>query len=157
MPVVARDTVLQVDFSWTVPVPPLLALRHKLRTVLVNDSELTGLLGGRRVFFRPRAEEIELPAVTYFDFGTRPDATVPFLDRTYQLDVWERRLDVAERIAQRIKVLLHNKPFARLPGGEAKVVYLQLVADRDDIAEEGDIVRKTLEFRLLAYDLVKPH
>lgn len=144
---------------WALPVEALegTAVATRLRRALVsrlqNDPQLAGALGGAtRIFHRPRLMPPERPVLTYFDFGARPDPTVPLLDRTIQVDVWGAELDQAEQIAAHVKRLLHNQPLS--VGGVVQGVYLQLVSDRDDIAEEGDLARKTQEYRLLAYELV---
>ena len=131
----------------------LTKLREALYTKLSGDAALTTLLGGANIFYRPRKAVISVPSVTYFDFGTKPDPLVPLMDRTIQLDIWERSTEKAEEIAFRIRQLLDLKNLV-LPGLEARPVYLHWQADRDIPEEEGDIAHKTVEYRLLAYELV---
>lgn len=133
------------------------AVLTELRTALVSrlrgDATLVGLLAGDsgRIVRRPALIPPVRPLVTYLDFGTRPDPTVPLLDWTVQLDVWARDVDEAEPIAQRLGELLDNRPVSVT--GVLRGLYLQLIADRDEVVGEADLARRTQEYRLLAYDL----
>lgn len=133
-------------------VPTLTALREAIVTRLLNDAGLAALAGDR-IYLRPaRINLAVLPVVTLSDFGARTTPRIPLLDRIYQIDVWARDVDEAERLAVRVQAVLHEQPLP-LPSGQARIDYLSLIADRDDVAEEGDVSRKTLEFRLLAFEL----
>ena len=134
------------------PVPAMRAIRQAIVKVLRDDSQLTTLLGGaNRIYHRMRKRPPEARQVTYFDFGVRPDPTVPLRDRTFQIDVWDTVPERAANVADRIEALLDNKPMGTVGEGAARVVYLQLVSDNDVVADEGDLVRAILEFRVLAY------
>jgi hypothetical protein len=134
-------------------VPVLTAMRTELVSRLRGDAQLVGLLGGAdRVVRRPSVIPPVRPLLTYFDFGTRPDATVPLLDWTVQVDIWDVDVDAAEVIAQRVGELLDNRPFS--VDGVLKGVYLQLISDRDEVIGEADQARRIQEYRLLAYDLM---
>jgi len=134
------------------PVPAMRAVRQAIVKALRDDGTLTTLLGGaNRIYRRMRKQPPEARQVTYFDFGVRPDPTVPLRDRTFQIDVWDTVPERAANIADRIEAILDNQPMGEVGGGTARVVYMQLVSDNDVVADEGDLVRVMLEFRVLAY------
>jgi len=138
---------------------PLFYMREAIVQTIRNDSVLTSLLGtdNFRVVYRPAKIPERYPVVSFFDFGTRPDAQVPLMDRTIQFDVWGQTLDQAERIAERLEQLF-DFPEARRRGVAPwsvgmglRVEQSLLTTDRNDVLDDGDTTRKTLEFRVLAY------
>lgn len=134
------------------------AIRGEMVSRLRADSDLTTLLGGtNRVIRRQKRTAIEARTVTYIDFGSRPDATVPMLDRVIQVDVWDTDPVRAEEIAERIDAVLDGKPFGVVTDEDdenvVNVVYLGLTGDRDGVIEDGDFERVTREYRMLAYKL----
>lgn len=140
------------------PSPALTALRMAVVKRLREDTTLTTLLGGSgasgtRIFRRLRMQKVEPRSVTYFDFGSRPDQTVPLRDRLFQFDVWDTDEDRAGEVADRLETLLDGQPFGVLPGGEMSVQYLGLVRDSDGVVDDGDLFRATSEYRVLAYRL----
>lgn len=128
-------------------------IRQAIRGAL-NHSSITGTVPMTRIVYRPRKSLTEFPAITFYDFGSRPDlkADIPLLDRTVTIDVWSKTLDEAEAIAEAVLVRLQGGtnivPLA-LP--EARVRYFALQSDIDIPEEDGEVVRKTLEYRCLAY------
>jgi len=130
----------------------LTRLREAFVARLRGDHALVDMLAGDsdRIVRRPRLIPVQpRPLVTYFDFGTRPDATVPLEDMTWQVDIWGRDPDENERIAERVKALLHKKPL-QVPG-YVRGRYFQLVRNWDRVEEDGDLIQTGREFRLLAY------
>lgn len=131
----------------------LSALRRALAERLRGDAALVALVGGGdRIVRRPSVLPPVRPLVTFFEFGTRPDPTAPLLDWTVQLDVWARDVEEAEPIAQRLGELLDQRPLSA--DGVLRGMVCQLVADRDEVVEDGDLARRTQEYRLLGYDLL---
>jgi len=104
---------------------------------------------------------MEARSVSYFDFGRKPDPGVPLRDKVFQIDVWDNSPERAANIASRIETLFD--PDGRgsglgLVGGDsgqetANVVYIGLISDSDVVEDEGDLVRATLQFRVMAYKL----
>lgn len=136
-------------------------LLTQLRGVVVGrlraDDDLVAALADdpQRIMRRPRTLPAVKPLVTYFDFGGRPDATVPWLDRTWQFDVWATDVDVADEIGEHLKRLLDPSPRGNPPQvpGLVKSCLFRLIRDADDVVGNGDLARLTQEYRLLAYDL----
>jgi len=140
--------------------PAMRAIRQAIVKRLRDDSALTTLLGGsNRIFHRMRKQPMEARSVSYFDFGRKPDHTVPLRDRTFQLDVWDTSPERAANIADRIEAIMDPEGKGRgsalgiVGGGTANVVYIGLISDSDVVADDGDLVRATLEYRVLAYKL----
>jgi hypothetical protein len=156
MPTIAFAPDIPIESGEVTPL--LTAIRIAVVERLESDPVLLELIGGSdRIFYRPRRTEFEPPALTYFDFGAEVDPLVPMTDRTMQIDVWETDLDRAERIALRVRRLLDlgrgggvATPLV-LEGTEGRVANLFLTADRDGPVD-GDFVRKSLDFRVMAYD-----
>lgn len=156
MPTIQFGAALPVESGEVVPL--LTAIRTALVGRLAADAPLTELLGGSdRIFYRPRRSTFTPPELTYFDFGGAPDPLVPVWDRTVQIDIWETDLDRAERIATRIRGCLDlgrrggtATPFV-LDGTAGRVATVLLTGDREASVDE-DVVRKSLDFRILAYD-----
>lgn len=155
------DLLLQVpveSISW----PPVSgdslqsALRRAIKLALDSDPILRQY--GLPVAYRMSRKFIQLPSITYFDYGTQ-DEFVPLWDRTLQVDVWTQSdLDLAEDVAKRIQDMwsprgLTGLPIGALPRGEGVVAHMHLTQDMDGITEDADIVRKTLLFRMLVYQL----
>lgn len=131
--------------------------RKIIRAILVGDATILALLGGKPNVFYLRSRDLQVPTtestITYFDVGDRPDVTVPLHDRTLQIDIWTQDVETADSLAARIRALLDGKP-PLVPSGEWNVAFLYFVGEREAPLEEGDIVNKTLEFRMAAYELV---
>jgi len=132
--------------------------REAIKGRLRNDPFIVALVGVN-IRYRPARIPEEYPSVTFFDFGNRPDANVPFLDRTVQIDIWGNSLEVSELIAQRIESLMDyaearrtgNIPWQAVNG--VRIAQSILGADRNEALDDGDTTRKTLEFRVLAYKI----
>jgi len=149
---IIRNENLALDFDTALD--PFDAIRVAVVGVLRGSAELMSNLENDplRIARRIRKANIDpLPLVTYLDFGSKPDPTVPLTDRIFQFDVWAEDPSI---IAAIIISLLDGKPMGMLPGGEANIVYLGMIDDRDDPVDEGDYERKMLTFSLLAYRLV---
>lgn len=138
----------------------LTAIRTAIRLRLASDATLVALLGGPFVFHRFVQAAVRVPSVTYYDSTFYPSVTVPRLDSMLTVDVWARDLDAAEEIAGRVTTLLDQEDvsFARLaplvvPGGEATIAVLNLSQSRDTLDGDPTIVRKTLQFSLVAFQL----
>jgi len=153
--IVAAGLPLAVESA--APLSFLAALRAAFFAKLATDPVLVGLVGPR-IAYRPQRAPEGYPAISFLDFGAWPDPTVRLTDRTFQVDVWATYPDEAERIAARIDRLIDFRaaqqasltPIALAPA-IGRITGCFLTNDRDDIADEGDTARKTLEFRLLAY------
>jgi hypothetical protein len=129
------------------------ALREAVYAVLNDDPYMPG---APTFAYRPTRRPVDLPSVTFFDTGTRADDVVPLWDRDIQFDIFTSSdLDLAEAIAHRVVELLDHQP-VDLPGDEGRVDFIMLTTDRDVSVEDGNLVRKTLVFRLLAYDYSGP-
>lgn len=136
------------------PVGAMRAIRQAIVKKLRDDTELTTLLGGaNRIYHRARKQPVAARTVTYSDFGTRPDPTVPLRDRTFRIDVWDTSPERAANVAARIEDVLDGQAPGFLPDDTANVVYMGLVRDSDVVADDGDLVRATVEFRVIAYKL----
>lgn len=123
------------------------AVRRAVKAVLDADPYV-----GAAVVARPTRRPIALPAVTMRDVGVRVDDAVPLYERTLYLDIWTGTgLDDAEAIAHSINGHLDHQPLP-LPGAEGQVAYLALQSDSDEPQEDADLTRKTLTYRLLAYE-----
>lgn len=128
-------------------------IRKAFRDILVGDSTLVALLGGTaRVFYLRVRKPAEVPAISYFDFGDRPDIQVPLHERTLAIDIWANNFIQAEDIAARIRELLDRVPIS-IPTGEFSINHIFFDSEREAPLEEGDIVQKTLEFRYSVYQL----
>jgi hypothetical protein len=142
-----------VNLSAPVPVEAVdpTSFRVAIRVAVVRKLAAGALPFSPTLAYRPTRRPIALPAVTFFDSGTRTDPTVPLSDRNLQLNIWARSdLDQAEAIADRVEQLLDHQPLI-LPGEEGQVAYIALTADVDAPMDDADVVRKTLTFRVLAY------
>lgn len=151
MTAVATREVLAIEAQEMLP--PVAAIRAAFAQRMATDLTLVTLLGGARVYYRPMKKEVEVPSVTYFDFGMRPDNRVPLIDRTVQVDIWETQVLRAEKISDRVQRLFDLQPLP-LPTLEARVDFVRLTADRDEVLDDGRVVRKSLDFRVLAYALI---
>lgn len=137
------------------------ALRKAIVAKLNTDVELADLMGGTvTVLYRPTRQAIALPRIIMFDTGIKGDNIVPLFDRNHQIEIWDTDLDRAEEIAHRITSLLDHQPLplfddvlipSYIPGDTGQVAFLNLVNDSDVPSEDGDLVRKLLQFRLLVY------
>ena len=141
-------------------VPAMRAIRQTIVKRLRDDAALAALLGGpNRIFHRMRKQPMEARSVSYFDFGRKPDRTVPLRDRTFQLDVWDTSPERAANVADRIEAVLdpegkgRGAAFGVVGGGTANIVYIGLIRDSDVVADDGDLVKATLEYQVLAYKL----
>jgi hypothetical protein len=139
----------------------LTQLRLALEARLRADATLIAALRGEPGRIQPRQRLVpgERPLVTYLDFGHYPDAQVPFMDRTIQIDTWGTDARDTARIAGLVARNLDcrpgkNRPMLAVPG-VFRGVYQQLIRDSVDVAEEGDRARVTHEYRLLGYDLTQ--
>ena len=128
-------------------------VRQQIRKILIDDATLIALLDGQpRVFYLRVRVPAERPAVTFFDFGDRPDSTVPYHVRTLAIDIWADDFEKAEAIASRIRFLLDHQPIP-IPSGLWVINNIFFENEREAPLEEGDIVQKSLEFRFSAYDV----
>lgn len=134
---------------------PLDAIRAELVRRLKANTALMSCLGGdtekivrryRKKIFVPT----DVPLITYFDFGRSADEIVPLMELTFQIDVWAEDTDT---LAEHILNTLDQKPFGVLTGGEANVTFIQCTDFRDNPVDDGDIERKMLTFRVIAYRL----
>ena len=134
---------------------PIDAIRAELVGRLRANTTLLSYLGGdpEKIVKRYRKKVLlptDLPIITYFDFGHSADDIVPLVERTYQLDIFAENTDT---IAEHVLATLDQKPFGVLPGGEANVTFLHCTDDRDDPIDDGDMERRMMTFRLIAYRL----
>jgi len=133
------------------------AFRKAFVEKLAADASLVAMTGNASpARYRPTRSigllDATKPAViTFFDTGSVPDDTVPLLDRQVQVDVHSiGGLDLAERIATRVEVLMREYP--TLAMGEGFVAFMSLRSDLDNVGDEdGDLERKTLIFQALIY------
>lgn len=136
-------------------------LRVALRTAIVAKLEAALNLpyapyAVATISYRPTRAPIDLPAVTFFDFGGRPDDMVPLDDRNVHIDVWTAGdLDLAEEIAHVVNAALDHQRL-ELPGDEGGVAFLGLQSDRDETQRDADLMRKMLTYRLLSYEFNGP-
>jgi len=140
-------------------VPTMTALRTALRMRLVGDPALVVLLGGPAVFHRFVRMAVQVPSVTYMDTAFHPYEQLPRVEASFTLDVWAHDLDAAEAIAARVATLLDQTASAEaglapMPTPGLNVCALHLASQRDTIEPDPTIVRKTLQFNVLAFDLV---
>jgi hypothetical protein len=147
-----RTALLPIATAAGGTVAVVLRWRAAVLAQLRSDAVLVARLGAaERIMRRPRRLGPARPLVTYFDFGTRPDPTVPLLDRSLQVDVWAVEEAEAQQIGAEVARVLHNRPVS-VPG-TLRGVYAQLIADRDEVDAEGNQARVVQEYRMLAYDL----
>jgi len=129
-------------------------LRRAIVKKLTEDTTLQGLMGGTvRLSYRPTRKPLQMPVITMFDFGDRFDDITPLWDRNHQIDVWDQDLDKCEDIAQRVKELLDHQGIT-LAGDEGLAARIHMVSELDATQEDADLSRKTVRFRVLAYDYV---
>jgi hypothetical protein len=107
------------------------------------------------ISYRPTRRASAIPLITMFDFGDRADDSVPLWDRNHQIDIWHSDLDAAEDIKQRLIELLDLGSLS-LPT-EGLAARVQVVSDVDSPQDDGDLVRKTVRVRIMAYDYVTPY
>lgn len=108
------------------------------------------------ISYRPTRAPIELPAVVFRDDGVRSDDVVPLDDRTLYFDVFTAGdLDLAEGIAKVIDDAFDHQRLT-LPGDEGLVAACLKQRDADLPESDADLVRKTLQYRLLVYDYEAP-
>ncbi len=137
------------------PTGYLTALRAAIVAKLDEDPYFS-ILVPQGVTQRPTRRPVALPAVTFWDLGSRSDNIVPLYDRTLHVDVWATDSDTCEAIAATITGALDNQsldvvgddPYAP----PAQVAYLNLRNDEDQPMHDADVVRKMLSFRMLVYD-----
>jgi hypothetical protein len=130
------------------------AIREAVVARLKARGDLVDLLGAAdRIAWRNRRQAVTVPSLTYLDFGARPDPTVPLLERTYQFDVWTALKTLGSRIAHEVVLALDGQPMGMLPGGQANVWFFGLEDQRDEPADDADVARTMLQFRVLAYRL----
>lgn len=133
----------------------LTEVRVAIRDILVGDAALLTLLNGQpRVFYLRVRRTADIPAITFFDIGDRPDIQVPFMERTLTFDVWHNNFEEAEAIATRIRTLLDKREIP-VPSGNWLVNIIWFDGDREGPFEDGDLVQKTLDFRFSVYDLTQ--
>lgn len=133
---------------------PLYAIRAEVVSRLRKNIALVALLGSTnkivRRWRRASLSPSDLPIITYLDFGNSADDIVPLVELTFQIDVWAEDTEI---LSELVLATLDQKPFGVLAGGEANVTFLKCTDFRDDPVEEGDMERKMITFRLLAYRL----
>jgi len=134
---------------------PLDAIRAEFVRRLRADGQLIALLGGdiQKIVRRYRRATIipsDFPIVTYFDLWHSVDDIVPLIEMTFQVDIWA---EDGDKISERILATLDQKPFGVLSSGEANVTFLHCTDSRDDPVFDGDVERKMLTFRVIAYRL----
>jgi hypothetical protein len=135
---------------------PITGFRRAIERLLRDDAiirRLTLPQGGvdnpLRVAYRMAREQVAVPSITFFDFGTRPDNVVPLHRRTLQVDIWTETLELCEEVAVRVdQVLTESGPLTEA----LWVAYIALTDDRDNLIPEGFLSRKTLMFEVLAYE-----
>jgi Protein of unknown function (DUF3168) len=131
------------------PEPALISIRKAVRTALRADPYVMAKVGGR-VFYRPRRALSEFPCITFFDFVSRPDQTVPLFDGTMQVDCWAAESQLTTELADRVVQVLAPRRLALPPRVGLRL--FGLVANRDEVTDDATISRRLLEFRLLYYD-----
>lgn len=133
---------------------PLVYFRRTLLRRLKADTLLQGYLGDNAnnplaIIYRMARETVAVPGIAFFDFGTRPDATVPLHNRRMQVDLWHTDADLVEEMAVRAdQVLREAGPVTHA----LFAAHLRLLSDRDNLVPEGSLTRKTLEYVILAYE-----
>jgi len=146
------------------PTGYLVALRTAVVAKLNEDPYFAAYVP-QGVTYRPTRVPIQLPAVTFWDIGTRSDNVVPLHDRTWHFDVWATDLDTCEAIAAVVNGLLDNQglplhpdsdPYSEDDTTEGLVAYLNLRGDEDQPMNDADVVRKMLTYRMLVYDYTGP-
>jgi len=131
------------------------AIRAEFVKRLRQNSALLSCLGGdiekiARRYRKSVVQPTDYPIVTYFDFGGNPDDIVPLMDITYQVDIWAEDTNL---IMGHILNTLNLKPFGVIGDGAANVTFIKCTDWRDDPVNDGDVERKMLTFRVLAYSL----
>ena len=141
--------------------PATTAMRKAIIGALLADSELISLLGGPYVYHRYVRKLALVPSVTYYDYTAHPHPRMPLRQSSIQIDIWDKSLDAAEVKARRVLSVLDTyqaeadgtTPFS-VSTGELNWVCLYFDNELDDIAGEApEIIRKTLLFRLQAFEV----
>jgi hypothetical protein len=152
MPTLTSQQTVKLDIQEAFG--PLYAIRAEVVRRLRANTTLVALLGSTnkivRRFRRAPLSPSDLPIITYFDFGSNIDNIVPLMELTFQIDVWAEN---TETLSELVIATLDQKPFGVLVGGEANVTFLHCTDFRDNPVEEGDMERKVLTFRVIAYRL----
>lgn len=151
MATLIAEPLLPLEAGWE-PSPREI-FRDAIALALTTDPGLLALLAPfdpeSSVMYRMAREPVRIPSVTFFDFGRQADDVVALTDRVLQVDTWALTRAEAERLAKRVLDVL-ARPLVLAAGFDP--VFLRLRSDRDNIAAEGTLGRKTLEFRVLGYD-----
>jgi hypothetical protein len=132
-------------------------LREAYRAKLTADATIKTLLGAipgmtpaqYPIFYRQIRREMLIPSVMLSDAGTLPDLSVPLHDRTVRADVFHEDFERAEAICKRIKALWDDQP---LTATGWRVMMFRYTGDGEQGVEEGDVIQRAAEFRLLAYE-----
>lgn len=132
-------------------------LREAYRAIVTGDATLQGLLRAIEgttppqypIFYGRIRQGIVVPCVMLSDTGTRPDPTVPLHDRNVQADVFHLNFESAEAICDRIKALWDGQP---LIATGWRVVFWGYTGDGEGEVAEGDVIQRSVVFRLLAYE-----
>jgi len=140
-------------------------LREAYRAKLTADATIKTLLGAipgmtpaqYPIFYRKIRREILIPSVMLSDAGTLPDLSVPLHDRTVRADVFHEDFERAEAIAARIVTLLDDKKrtaakIAPISATGWRIMVFMYTGDGEQEVEEGDVIQRAAEFRLLAYE-----
>lgn len=133
---------------------PLVYFRKVIGRRLRQDALILNYLEENRsnplaIVYRMARETVAVPGITFFDFGNRPDATVPLHNRRMQVDLWHTNANTIEEMAIRVdQVLRAAQPITHA----LFAAHLRLLSDRDNLVPEGFITRKTLEYVILAYE-----
>jgi hypothetical protein len=131
---------------------PLQELRKGIMQVLAGDAELVALVG-TNLALRPRRALTSFPALTFFDFGSQPDPTVPLLDRVYQFDGWAATLSDAEKVRDRVRVMLDRQPHlaAVMEPTGIRVRAFYWTTDTFLSEQDAEVEHTVSEYRCLAY------
>jgi len=128
-------------------------IREAVRAKLSGDATLTGMLGsGDRIFYQQVRDDQVVPVVLFSDTGTRPDPLVPLHERALRVTCKHTTFEAAEGILERIRVLLHGKPLT-IPGTGWRFMGCYVGADDEAPVADGDVIERSLTFRLLAYEV----
>lgn len=129
-------------------------VRAALRSKMINDTTLKSLMGGTvQAFNHPPRQPKAVPAIVFWDMGTRPDVTVPLHDRTVTIQAWATKYEDAEGISKRLRALFDKQPLT-ISGNGWRFQGMYWTDDVDEPLEEGiDYVSRTQRFRLLVYEV----
>ncbi|MEO0946234.1 MAG: DUF3168 domain-containing protein [Pseudomonadota bacterium] len=112
------------------------ALQEAVFSVLIDDSSLTDLLGGEKVFDRA-PEGTDYPYVTFTTLNMRDASTTTeaAFECRLTLNVWSRELGRRQvlTILNRIRQLLHDRNLAL-----SDYVLVNLREELSDVLQDGD-------------------